>query len=77
MSIQILLPLVFLASLVAVPAFLGAYSRLVKRRYEDGSATRTASLARLRRAERIWFRVSPFIFIAALAMAILLFLQAK
>ena len=77
MSIGIDLALLFLASLVAVPAALGAYSRLLKRRHGNGDTVRTASLEWVRRAERLWFRVSPFILIAAAAIAILLALQAR
>lgn len=77
MSIGIDLALLFLASLVAVPPLLGAYSRLLKRRHRSGDTVRTASLERVRRAERLWFRVSPFILIAAAAIAILLALQAR
>lgn len=70
MSIGITVAFLALASVVAVPAVLRAYSQVVKRRYKGRNGERNASLERVRRVERLWFRVSPFVLIAAAAIAL-------
>ena len=72
MLIWLVIPILCLVSILAVPAGFRFYSRFVRWRHKNGAQARTASLHRVRRAERFWFRLSPFMLLAAGAMALLM-----
>jgi hypothetical protein len=69
MPIWLVLSILALASILAVPAILRAYSRLLRSRLPKDKAQKRASLDRVRRAEQFWFRISPFVLIAAAVVA--------
>jgi len=57
-------------SILAVPAALRAYSRLVRWRYPEDTPARSALLNWVRSAEQFWFRASPFVLIVTAAVAL-------
>ena len=77
MSPGIIIVLVFLASILAVPAVLRLYVQRVRRRYGEHAKERAPSLKWAARAERFWFQVSPFLLLAAGAIAVVLAWRAK
>ena len=73
MLIWLVIPFLCCVAILAVPSGLRAYSRFVRWRHRNGSVVaRAASLNRIRRAKRFWFRFSPFLLFAAGAMSLLM-----